>query len=43
MRANKGPTEIGQALEISKQRVNKNVDMLVTRICKVAAWTKNTA
>ncbi|HLO11583.1 MAG TPA: hypothetical protein VK190_04940 [Pseudoneobacillus sp.] len=35
MRANKGPTEIGEELEISKQRVDKNIKMLVTRICKL--------
>jgi hypothetical protein len=36
MRDNKGPTEIGIELCITKQRVNKNIDMLVKRICKVA-------
>jgi hypothetical protein len=36
MRDNKGPTEIGQELCIPKQNVNKNIDMIVKRICKVA-------
>lgn len=34
MRENKGPTEIGTELNISKQRVNKNIQMLVNRIIK---------
>lgn len=36
MRDNLGPTEIGWELSISKQRVHKNIDMLVKRICKAA-------
>lgn len=40
MRQNKGPTEIGETLNISKQRVNKNVDMLVNRICKISKAMK---
>lgn len=36
MRENKGPTEIGAELNIPKQNVSKNIDMLVKRICKIA-------
>ena len=35
MRDNKGPTEIGNELGISKQRVVKNINMLVKRICRL--------
>lgn len=37
LRDNKGLTEIGDELNIPKQNVNKNIDMLVNRICKIAA------
>jgi DNA-binding MarR family transcriptional regulator len=40
MRSNKGQTEIAETLNISKQRVNKNINMLVDRIVKVAIATK---
>jgi hypothetical protein len=36
MRENKGTTEIGNELNITKQRVEKNIAMLVKRICKEA-------
>lgn len=36
LRENKRITEIGEELNITKQRVNKNIDMLVKRICKIA-------
>lgn len=35
MRENKGVTEIGSELNITKQRCNKNIDMLVNRIVKI--------
>lgn len=41
MRSNKGPTEIGEILGISKQRVVKNVDMIVYRVCKIARQEKH--
>jgi hypothetical protein len=36
MRDNKGPTEIGNELNIPKQNVDKNIKMIVKRICKAA-------
>lgn len=36
MRSNKGPTEIGKILNISKQRVEKNIQMLAERIVKIS-------
>lgn len=36
LRENKRITEIGEELNITKQRVSKNIDMLVKRICKIA-------
>lgn len=41
LRDNKGLTEIGLELNIPKQNVNKNIDMLVTRICKIADGEKS--
>jgi hypothetical protein len=36
LRENKRITDIGEELNITKQRVNKNIDVLVKRICKIA-------
>lgn len=41
MRENMGLTEIGNNLNIPKQNVDKNIKMLVQRICKLAAKRRN--